>query len=139
MVIGFPPCTYQCNSGVRWLKNADGSINQDRFANMVAANRFFNALLNCRAKRVAVENPIPHGFNEIPKYTQIIQPWHFGDNFTKATCLWLRGLPPLVPEVTQKPENIEAYCHKLPPSPDRAILRSKTYPGIARAMAEQWG
>jgi hypothetical protein len=101
---------------------------------------FFKKLLRANIPKICVENPIPHKYAlKIigVKYTQIIQPWQFGCGETKATCLWLKGLPIL------KPLNIVSgrvqRLHRLPPSKDRAMLRSKTYPGIAQAMAEQWG
>ena len=89
--------------------------------------------------KICIENPIPHKYavEKIGKYTQIIQPWQFGHGEQKATCLWLKGLPKLKP--TNIVEGREQRLHRLPPSKDRAKLRSKTYPGIAKAMAEQWG
>ena len=89
--------------------------------------------------KVVIENPIPHSHAGLPSYSQCIQPWQFGDNFSKATCLWLYGVPPLVPTVLTKPDNVVQACHKEPPGPDRQKIRSKTYPGIAEAMAIQWG
>ena len=140
LVIGHPPCTYLCNSGVRWLHNKDKSINHDRWLKMQEASYFFGRLLHFESRMVAIENPIPHKYaiREIgSKYNQIIQPWQFGHGETKATCLWLYGLPKL------KPTNIvsgrKARIHKMPPSKDRGRLRSITYQGIANAMASQWG
>lgn len=129
-----PPCTRLTNSGVRWLKERDMWVELDEAA------RFFCSLLDAKIERVAVENPIPHGYalNRIGrKYDQIIQPWQFGHGETKATCLWLRNLPPLVP--TNIVSGREPRIHKLPPSVDRWKIRSATYPGIAAAMASQWG
>lgn len=111
----------------RWDKMRDGA-------------EFFKTLLNAPIGRVAVENPIMHGHaKEIvgTSYTQLIQPWQFGHGETKATCLWLRNLPPLV--ATEIVQGREQRLHRLPPSKDRWKLRSKTYQGIADAMAEQWG
>jgi hypothetical protein len=147
---GHPDCTYLTNSGVRWLYNKDGSKNSERWIKLEKAVNFFNALRK-NIKRGYLENPIPHkyardGFisavdgrwvDGIGKYTQIIQPWQFGHGETKATCLWLVNLPKLKP--TNIVEGREQRIWKLPPSKDRAKLRSKTYPGIAKAMAEQWG
>ena len=140
LIIGHPPCTYLANSGVRWLVNKDGSMNGDRFKQMLEGVKFFNSFLNARCKRVCVENPIQHihareliGY----KYSQIIQPWMFGHGETKATCLWLKGLPNLEP--TNVVKGRDCRIHKLPPSKDRWKIRSKTYDGIAKAMAEQWG
>jgi hypothetical protein len=109
-----------------WRELADGAA-------------FFNhfVIYGKSGKRIAIENPIPHSYAGLPKYTQLIQPWQFGHGETKATCLWLFDLPPLQP--TNIVEGREQRLHKLPPSLERAKLRSKTYPGIAEAMANQWG
>jgi len=135
LMIAHPPCTYLSNSGVRWLYEQEG-----RWELMQQAAEFFKQLLDAPVMRIAVENPIMHKYalKAIGRsYNQIIQPWQFGHGETKATCLWLKGLPKL------KPTNIvkgrEQKIWKLPPSPDRWKLRSKTYEGIAEAMAEQWG
>jgi len=106
---------------------------------MVDAVEFFQELLSAPIKRIAVENPVPHGYalDIIGRYDQIIQPWQFGHGETKATCLWLKGLPELAP--TNIVEGREQRVWKMPPSPDRGRVRSITYPGIAAAMAEQWG
>ena len=134
MMIAHPPCTRLCNSGVSWLDKRNLWIEMQKGA------EFFRSLLNADIERIAVENPIPHKYAlEIigRKYDQIIQPYMFGHGETKATCLWLKNLPML------EPSNIvdgrEQRLHRLPPSADRAKIRSKTYPGIAKAMAEQWG
>lgn len=136
MVIAHPPCTYLSNSGVRWLKG-----NQERFENMLDATQFFKNFLSWHNagyfEKLCIENPIPHKHAALPKYTQIIQPWQFGHGETKATCLWLKGLPSLIP--TDIVVGREQRIWKLPPSADRAKLRSKTYSGIAKAMADQWG
>jgi hypothetical protein len=131
-----PPCTYLANSGVRWLYK-DGNRNEERFQNMLWATRLFVDLLNAPIEFIAVENPIPHKHAFLPKYTQLIQPWQFGHGETKATCLWLKNLPPLTP--TNIVEGREQRIWKLPPSKDRQALRSKTFEGIAKAMADQWG
>ena len=145
LILGHPPCTYLCNSGVRWLAPG-GVINQERHRAMIAACDFFAAFLAAPCKRVAVENPVMHKYarnylQEITRHdarpTQIIQPWQFGHGETKATCLWLRDLPPL------KPTNIVAgrvaRVHRASPGPERWRERSRTMPGIAAAMATQWG
>lgn len=129
-----PPCTRLTNSGVRWLAE------RNLWSEMEEAARFFRRLLELPVARIAIENPIPHRYaREIigAKYDQIVQPWQFGHGETKATCLWLKNLPPLVP--TQIVDGREARVHKLPPSANRWKLRSITYQGIADAMAEQWG
>ncbi len=138
LIIAHPPCTYLTNSGVHWLKNADGGINQERYMKMRKACDFFKQF-RYDADRVAIENPIPHKYakKHIGNYNQIIQPWQYGHGETKATCLWLRGLPKLIP--TNIVDDREARVHKEPPGPDRWKNRSRTFQGIAEAMANQWG
>lgn len=133
LMIAHPPCTRLCNSGVRWLKE------RNLWEEMRDAAAFFKELLNAPIPAIAVENPIPHGYavNEIGRtYDQKIQPWQFGHGETKATCLWLKNLPKLIP--TNIVDGRVARIHKMKPTKDRSLLRSKTYPGIAKAMAEQW-
>lgn len=134
MLIAHPPCTYLANSGVRWLKG-----NPERWELMNRGSDFFKMLwgFSWIIPKIAIENPIPHRHAGLPKYSQIIHPWQFGHGEQKSTCLWLYGLPELKP--TEIVEGREQRIWKMAPSPDRAKLRSKTYPGIARAMAEQWG
>jgi hypothetical protein len=144
LMIAHPVCTYLCNSGVHWLHKKEG-----RWKDMAQGASFFNYLLNTHhIPKIAVENPIPHKYAvEIigRKYDQIIQPWMFGHMERKATCLWLKGLPKLVEtnnvkeEMLKLPKREQQRLHYLPPSKDRAKLRSKTYQGIADAMADQWG
>lgn len=131
MMIAFPPCTHLAVSGARHFaaKRADG-----RQAEGVA---FFLALANAPIPRVAIENPVGIMSSLYRTPDQVIQPWQFGHGETKATCLWLRGLAPLLP--TDVVPGREARIHRLPPSPDRWKIRSATYPGIAAAMADQWG
>lgn len=139
LMIAHPPCTYLANSGVRWLYNKDGSRNEERWQNMLEAAEFFKTLLNAKIPMIAVENPIQHKYaRELINfpYTQIIQPWMFGHGETKATCLWLKNLPPLVP--TNVVDGREGRIHRLPPSEDRWKIRSTTFQGIAEAMAHQW-
>jgi len=139
-LIGFPPCTYLANSGVRWLYNEDGSRNAERWENMREGARFFRALWHAPIRHICLENPIQHGYaRQITRLrpTQVIQPWMFGHGETKATCLWLKGLPLLKP--TDIVEGREPKVHRMPPGPDRWKERSRTYLGIANAMAEQWG
>lgn len=138
MMIGHPPCTYLANSGVRWLNIVEGKItNKERWQETLWGGQFFRSLLNAPIQFVAIENPIPHKYAALPKYNQIVQPWQFGHGETKATCLWLKGLPELQP--TNIVDGREQRIWKLPPSAERQKLRSKTFPGIAKAMAEQWG
>lgn len=140
LLIAHPPCTYLTNSGVRWLYNPDGTKNRERWRKMEEAANFFNAFLYADIPKICVENPIPHGHAMKligVKYSQIIQPWQFGHGETKATCLWLKNLPKLVP--TNIVSGREPRVHMLPPSPLRWKERSTTYRGIAEAMATQWG
>jgi hypothetical protein len=139
LMIAHPPCTYLCNSGVRWLYNKDGTLNQPRWDELAQAIFFFQKLKHSNIPKIAIENPIMHKHAKslIGEQSQVIQPWQFGHGETKATCLWLKDLSPL------QPSNIvdgrEQRIHKLPPSKDRWKIRSKTYQGIADAMAAQWG
>lgn len=140
LAIFHPPCTYLCNSGVRWLYNPDGTRNAERWQNMQTACDFFKWCLNADVPHIAVENPVMHGHAKRiidVKQTQVIQPWQHGDGCTKATCLWLKNLPPL------QPSNIvdgrRAEVHRMAPSPERERERSRTYHGIAAAMAQQFG
>lgn len=136
-----PPCTRLANSGVRWLYGGKGTRRDTKiWAEMEAAARFFRLLLHAKIPKVAVENPIMHGYGlDIvgDKPAQIIQPWMFGHGETKATCLWLKNLPLLKP--THVVEGRRPRVHYESPGPDRWKRRSITYDGIATAMAEQWG
>ncbi len=142
ILIAFPPCTYLCSSGMHWTTRGkrDPQLTADALA-------FVNLLLAAPVERIALENPVGAISTRIRKPDCIIHPWQFGHPESKTTCLWLKNLPPLKPtDVLAKPANgrWENQCangsqNKLPPSPDRWKLRSKTYQGIADAMAEQWG
>lgn len=135
MLIAHPPCTYLTNSGVSWLHKRP-----ERWEQMRQGAEFFRQMLDAPIQFKAIENPIPHKYAlEIigRKYDQIIQPWMFGHGETKATCFWLENLPPLMSTILDAGR--EQRLHRLPPSPDRWKLRSKTYQGIADAMADQWG
>lgn len=139
LAIFFTPCTYSCNSGVRWMFNNDGSIDHKRWELMQKYAGMLRDVLNADIPHIACENPIPHRYAlEVigRKYNQIIQPWQFGHGETKATCLWLKNLPELRP--TNIVSGREQRIWKIPPGPERAKERSKTYPGIAMAMALQW-
>lgn len=131
MIIAFPPCTDLAVSGARWFKEKQKDGRQQ------ASIEFFLEFTKTKCPKVVIENPIGIMSKLYQKPSQIIQPWQFGHGETKATCLWIKGLPLLKP--TDIVEGREARIWKLPPSADRAKLRSKTYPGIAKAMAEQWG
>jgi hypothetical protein len=133
LVIAHPPCTYLCNSGVRWLHTEPG-----RREKMRDAAVFFMQCLSLPRCPVAVENPVMHGHAGIRKPDFSVQPWQFGDPAKKRTCFWTRGLPPLAPTSDMTAVDAKADCHRASPGPDRWKERSRTYPGIARAMAEQW-
>lgn len=165
MIIAFPPCTHLAVSGARWFKNKrDDGRQKDGI-------EFFCKFMKADCNKIVIENPIgiisgdyiPKWFPELAdkydlpkKPTQIIHPWMFGDNYSKSTCLWIKGLPHLIPLVTEQPElewfelvdgktgkkkrqpKWYADAWHLPPE-ERAKVRSKTFPGIAKAMADQWG
>ena len=129
LMIAHPPCTHLAVSGARWFKG--------KLTEQVQALLFVQRLMAAPIPRICIENPISIISSRIRKPDQIIQPWQFGHGETKATCLWLKGLPKLVP--TNIVEGREARVHKMPPGPDRWKERSRTFTGIAQAMAEQWG
>jgi hypothetical protein len=144
LAIFHPPCTYLCNSGVCWLHS-----DPDRWDKMREGATFFKALMDCNIPKICIENPIMHKYAlEIikRKQTQSIQPYEHGDPFSKRTCLWLKNLPIIVPtKILPLPESgrwsnqtPSGRCN-LSPGPDRWKIRSTTYPGIAAAMAAQWG
>jgi len=141
LVIFHPVCTRITNSGVMWLERRNLWDELDK------ACEFFNLRNQFNSPKVATENPIPHKYavEKIGKYDQLIQPYMFGHMERKATCLWLKNLPALTEtnnvynEMIKLPKSQQQRIHYLPPSDDRAKLRSKTFPGIAKAMAEQWG
>lgn len=130
MIIAFPPCTDLAVSGARYFEQKRSDGRQQK------AIHFFMAIANATCERIAIENPIGIMSSQWRKPDQIIHPWMFGHGETKATCLWLKGLPKLNP--TNVAEGREQRIWKMPPSKNRAKLRSKTYAGIAKAMAEQW-
>ena len=129
LMVAHPPCTFLAVSGARWMAGRPEAV-----ADALAFVRF---LLDAPIPRIALENPISIISSRIRKPDQIIQPWQFGHGETKATCLWLKGLPKLVP--TNIVDGREARVHRMPPGPDRWKERSRTMQGIAAAMAEQWG
>ena len=142
LLIAHPVCQYLTNAGSRWLYNPDGTTDEARWKNMREGRGFFMRFLGSETNhipKIAIENPIPHGHAGLPPYAQCLQPWEFGDNYSKATCLWLKGLRPLVPSVLTEPSGVIHACHMEPPGPERAKNRSKFYPGFAAAMAHQWG
>lgn len=129
LMIAHPPCTHLAVSGARWFK--DKQIEQKE------ALDFVQRLMNATIPMICIENPISIISSKIRKPDQIIQPWMFGHGETKATCLWLKGLPKLVP--TNIVDGRVAKIHRMPPSENRWRERSRTYQGIADAMAQQWG
>lgn len=129
LMIAHPPCTHLAVSGARWFK--------DKVKEQAESLDFVRKLMECNIPKIAIENPISIISSKIRKPDQIIQPWQYGHGETKATCLWLKNLPKLKP--TNIVEGRYQKCHLLPPTPDRWKIRSKTYDGIAKAMAEQWG
>lgn len=130
LIIAFPPCTDLAVSGARYFKEKIKDGRQQR------SIEFFMQFVNAKCKHITIENPVGIMSTHYRKPNQIIQPWQFGHGETKATCLWLKNLCNLTP--TNIVEGREQKVWKMPPSKDRAKLRSKTYPGIAKAMAEQW-
>ena len=129
MMIAFPPCTHLAVSGARWFETKQVEQRKGIY--------FFLALAQADIPKICIENPIGIMSTVWRKPDQIIQPWQFGHGETKATCLWLRGLPPLVP--TKIVNGRKARVHREPPGQNRWKNRSRTYQGIANAMAEQWG
>jgi len=156
LMVAHPPCTYLAVSGARWLYNKDGSKNTERWNNQKKALDFVNKLLNAPIKHIALENPISVISSNIRKPDQIVQPWMFGDEAQKSTCLWLKNLPLIMPtNIVGKGEFIEFIgkdgnkkkqpkwyfeaLQKAKTPEERRTLRSKTFPGMAKAIAEQWG
>lgn len=139
LIIAHPPCTDLAVSGARWFPEKILNGRQQ------ASIDFFMAFVKADCPRIAIENPIGIMSTKYRKPDQIIHPWWFGDLEEKSTCLWLKGLPKLIPtnnvkeKMLKLPKKQRERLHYLPPSPDRAKIRSKTFPGIAEAMAEQWG
>ncbi len=137
LMIAFPPCTRLCVSGARWFK--DYVVEQERAIN------FFLTIAGLSVPRIAIENPVGIMSSRWRKPDQVVQPWMFGHGETKATCLWLKNLPCLRPThidgdlfAAPAEKGREQRIHKMAPSPERSKERSRTYPGIAAAMAEQW-
>jgi hypothetical protein len=144
LMVAHPPCTYLCSSGLHWNKRVEG-----RQAKTESALDFVRTLLSCPIPRVAIENPVRCISTRIRKPDQTIQPWQFGHDASKATCLWLKGLPLLRPTAIISPRMVagrprwanqtDSGQNRLGPSADRWKIRSETYSGIATAMAQQWG
>lgn len=140
LMIAHPPCTYLCVPGAHYLHKQP-----DRWDKMLDGKEFFMKLLNTNIPKICVENPVPHRYAELPKYSQIIQPWQFGHEISKRTCLWLKNLPLLKPTKIMENHGERYYRNDGSVSNSKwyakssAKERSKTFNGIAEAMAEQWG
>lgn len=150
ILIAHPPCTYMSNAGACRLYPKKRQLNEERYQKGLEAKDFFLQFINADCDKIAVENPIPSKVFELPKYTQIIQPYEHGHPFTKKTCLWLKNLPPLKPTEIVEPKgpyvcgNSEIWKKQAANGivygkEKSAKHRSKTFAGIARSMAEQWG
>ena len=142
LIIGHPPCTYISNAGAQFLY-PKGVLNEERLRKGIKATHFFLRILYADCDHIAVENPIPSSVYCLPPYTQVIQPYNFGHPFKKKTCLWLKGLPLLQHTKEIPPEECQstmiARWFNRGSGTARQRNRSKTFPGIAKAMAEQWG
>ena len=139
IIIAFPPCTYLSNAGARHLFPG-GILNEERYKKGLLAKELFMSIYNADCPKIAIENPTPSKIYELPEKTQVIQPWQFGHPYSKRTQLWLKGLPKLIPTNIVE---VESSCRKAgnwfnKGGKDRQINRSKTFPGIAKAMADQW-
>lgn len=149
LLIGHPPCTFLCNSGVRWLFDKEGNTVWSRWEEMIFAQALFMSLWESNIPKIAIENPVPHRYARLPKYSQTIQPYQFGEDASKRTCLWLKGLPLLTGTNYIPPTHggdKKVYANQTPsgqnkegPSANRGAIRSITYQGIADAFADQWG
>jgi hypothetical protein len=156
MMIAHPPCTFLAVSGARWMYNKDGSVNQERLKNQNEALNFVQKLMDAPIEKIAIENPVSVISSQIRKPDQIVQPWMFGDKAQKSTCLWLKNLPLLEPtDIVEKGEFVEWIDKKTgktkrqakwyldalknaKTTEERRTLRSKTFKGMAEAIAKQW-
>lgn len=140
MIIGFPPCTYTSNAGARFLY-PKSVLNQDRLKKGIVGRDLFMMIYNAPCKMVAIENPLPSKIYCFPKHTQVIQPYEYGHPVKKRTQLWIKGLPNLKPtDIVSTRESTKIAGNWFNKGGlERQKNRSKTFPGIAKAMAEQWG
>lgn len=140
LLIAHPPCTYLSNAGVRHLY-PNGFLNEERYRKGIQAREFFLQFWFANVDKICVENPVPTKIYNLPKYTQIVEPYQFGHPYKKRTCLWLKNLPPLMPtNVVDKTISTRyARWFNEGSSEERQRNRSKTFEGIAKAMAERWG
>lgn len=150
MIIAFPPCTYMSKAGARWMF-PKGELSQERYAKATEAKEFFMRIFNADCDRIAIENPRPLKIVDLPEPQQVIQPYMFGHPYSKATCLWLKNLPLLEP--TDVLTEYKPYCPSNTGGVSRgqshnrggavrgddAVNRAKTFEGVGRAMASQWG
>lgn len=135
MIIAHPPCTYLTKVSATSLFNENGTIKDyNRIKKMFEARDFFMRIYNNPCKRIAIENPTPLRISALPEAQCVIQPWEHGEPYTKRTLLWLKGLPPIVPSNIYYGETISYTKYT-----NGSKTRSKTFPGVAKAMAEQWG
>lgn len=149
MIIAHPPCIFLTNAGAVRMR-VNGEINQERYKKAMEAKEFFMLFYNADCEKICIENPTPMKLVGLPPYTQAIQPWMFGEKYTKRTCLWLKGLQPLVPWIAEKPEGVVPFVNggckdahgnqrKLQGRKERdSKSRAKTFPGIAKAIATQF-
>lgn len=143
LMVAHPPCTRLCNSGVRWLyKPPKGKTKEQMWHELQEGADLFSDMWNAPIEKICVENPVMHKhakalIRNYQEFAQSVQPWQFGHGEVKRTCFWLKNLAPLTP--TEIVSGREARVHKAPPSPDRWKERSRFFPGIAKAMAAQWG
>ena len=131
LIIAHPPCTYLTRCGATHLY-PHGELNQERYKKGLEGRKFFMSFFNCSASHLCIENPTPLRIFELPKESQVVQPFEYGNPYTKRTCLWLKGLPELIPTNIVNPIGSWVAMHKT------AKQRSKTFSGIAEAMASQW-
>ena len=149
LIVAHPPCTYLCNSGVRWLYEKEG-----RWEQMRQGAAFFVEIMKANSPKIAIENPIMHkyskqelissgcaeyGFKSDGNFNFSVQPWQFGDHEKKRTCFWTKGLEVLTPTSSLTAKDAKNSCHFASPGPNRWKERSRTYQGIAKAIADQWG
>ncbi len=143
LMVAHPPCTRLCNSGVRWLSHPPkGKTLGQMWAELDEGAELFSAFWNAPIDRICIENPVMHKHAKArianyQEFAQSVQPWQFGHGETKRTCFWLKNLPPLVP--TDIVDGREQRVFRMPPGVDRWKERSRFFPGIAKAMADQWG
>lgn len=148
MIIAFPPCTYMTNAGAVRMR-VKGEIVAERYEKAMKAKEFFMKFYNADCEKIAIENPTPMKIIGLPTYTQAIQPYEYGHPYSKRTCLWLKGLPMLMPTkvltyhepyINGGCKNADGSYRKFQGRRERdPKVRSKTFPGIAKAMADQWG